>query len=413
MLKVPCSFREIVDPEKVPDGFSVPLGVTNCLEGKVEKPGIALSYWMETQKNEKLYQEDSCSLFSWDQQFLGETETVPLLMFAVADGHSTRQADSSKSKELEDGGLFGEMVAEKMRLAIETMLKGFEKTCFEDNKEELKKQLEDQALMVDQALMKEGLGRNSGSTLSFALVSQDHIVLGNTGDSSVFYASPEKHENGWLKCITSANIFEVEHLHHKKENEVEIRKDLESMLSEFGKDSRPYNVCREYYKEHLGTIEEFKRVTDAGLELTADRAGALAMTRAFGDFDQKSNEELTFENQGIIATPHITIKKRVKLEREFLGLFTDGVIFEYKYTDYYNRETKYSFADRYSRVVEDVLENWENDSLVSTSDMLHQLASGYRGYDDNEGMILVKFEEQGNEGKRKRSEESISSIGAP
>ena len=51
----------------------------------------------------------------------------------------------------------------------------------------------------------------------------------------------------------------------------------------------------------------------------------IAVSRAFGDFDYKSNEDLKCEEQAIICVPDITIHERDGPNDKFLVLACDGV----------------------------------------------------------------------------------------
>ena len=87
---------------------------------------------------------------------------------------------------------------------------------------------------------------------------------------------------------------------------------------------------------------EKERIEKSGLEVVGDsfeengelqtiykikkrEGGLLAVSRAFGDFDYKSNKDLKPEEQAVICVPDITIQKRSPLRDRFLVLACDGV----------------------------------------------------------------------------------------
>lgn len=74
MVTVPSNGAELFGDGKVSlvkdDGFvkvdTIPI---NLIEGHIEgsSPGMSCQYLMEVRQNGKKYQEDSCSVFSWNQ----------------------------------------------------------------------------------------------------------------------------------------------------------------------------------------------------------------------------------------------------------------------------------------------------------------------------------------------------------
>lgn len=71
--------------------------------------------------------------------------------------------------------------------------------------------------------------------------------------------------------------------------------------------------------------EEFNRINQGGGFVFQNRVnGELAMSRAFGDFQYKSNQSLSVFEQLVIAVPDITVHKRSKHD-EWMILACDGV----------------------------------------------------------------------------------------
>ncbi|KAL3908470.1 MAG: hypothetical protein SGILL_008467, partial [Bacillariaceae sp.] len=145
---------------------------------------------------------------------------------------------------------------------------------------------------------------------------------------------------------------------------------------------------------------EFKRAADANLEVSATRVGNLTVTRCFGDFDMKSNPGVSFEKQGIIALPDILISERNLEKAEFLGLFTDGVMFEYEKEVNCDSHTwgpptrTVKYSERYGEHVAERILKRDPTSLKGVADSLHWTARRKRGHEDNEGMILVQLPAQ-------------------
>ena len=114
---------------------------------------IPCDFIMEVRKNDKTYQEDSCATFVWNQKYQ-DGSTAPVVMFAVADGHSNRNASYAfaSAKSTEDGGALGQMVTERMRNAFQAVLEDFPSDCWSTQEEILSKRLEDQGATVDESI---------------------------------------------------------------------------------------------------------------------------------------------------------------------------------------------------------------------------------------------------------------------
>lgn len=398
MLRVPVD-------KGIPDGFAeaapavaqeaseivIERMPVNLIEGRMvndqNKPSMSCRYLMEVRENGKGFQEDSCALFTWAQKFQDESEKVPVSMFAIMDGHSDRQYGKLLSAD-QDGGALGPIVADRMRHAFEKVCEGFTKDCFESQPDEVKRQLEDQGILVDESLQKEGKGLNCGATFSFAFVTETHVIIGNVGDSSVFYYAGcvDDKRTPWPK---SADTFGVEGLQRQKKCKEAFAKGWKGL-----EDSAKEKMLHESVP-----FMELERAAKAGMNVRANYVNHLAVTRSFGDFDHKSNAEVGgLENQGVIARPSVSIVKRDTQKREVLGLFTDGVIFEFEetihgYSRDIPRQARRSYDDGFRVAIENLFSTWdEPSSLMSAASRLHARANSHRGHADNAGIVLVAFQ---------------------
>ena len=360
-----------------------------------------------------------------------------MTLFAIMDGHSNRSSSSSSSISAkshrpsaedegggEDGGALGQTVAARMRDAFETVLRGFPLNCLEKQPQKVGSQLANQGILVDEGLQREGLGKSSGTTFSFALVSETHIVIGNVGDSEVFYSSFEANTTMNSSRITSVESFGADQLVKQKTHYEEITKLPEEcsnieyqklVLMRTGPSNGAeilgdgdvklfHDDCKKLLEKFY---HEYKRVHDAGGEISGkcirlkdeSTSVALAVTRAFGDFDFKSKNDLGgLDKQVVIARPSIRIIKRERNKREVLGLFTDGVAFEYTIPGY--RGGRYCEPDRRHTLVDFFIEtasamnsDWDKPSLIDQSERLNAAANRHSHHNDNAGLILIKFNE--------------------
>merc|ERR1712166_45954 len=116
----------------------------------------------------------------------------------------------------------------------------------------------------------------SGSTAVFALVTPSHIIVGNIGDS---------------RCV--------------------LRSD--GQMIAMSHDQKPSDE------------KESSRITNAGGTVVMNRVNkVLAVARAFGDFEFKSNPELGQTEQQVSPEPEFVVHERCR-EDEFLLLCSDGV----------------------------------------------------------------------------------------
>jgi len=419
MISVPTNGARLgLDKEGAGDGNGTRLKAdlipANLIEGRIEagtSPTMACRYLMEVRQNGRAHQEDCCAVFTWDQEFQDGTSQIHL--FTIMDGHSCWQGPS--------GTVFGLTVATRMREAFETTLKGLPKSCLKEQEDNVKQQLADQGMVVDQELQREGLGRYCGTTCSFALVFETHVVIGNVGDSTVFYSClcDDQSNTEILECDEypkTVESFGVDELQESKKSFEtyyrDVRKTLEEMFdgvtdslntSEKQKEGDPKgkDAAKKFWETRVPKqtwYQEFKRIEEAGAVVGENDIHSkkfticLQMTRAFGDFDMKSQSGLGgLEKQAVIARPSIKVFKREVGKREIIGLFTDGVAFNLK-KSCWNRQR--SVIDFLMETVQAMKIRWKEESLVALSDSLNSTANRRRNHNnDNAGVLLVKFQE--------------------
>mmetsp|Transcript_54393 Transcript_54393/g.132023 ORF Transcript_54393/g.132023 Transcript_54393/m.132023 type:complete len:454 (-) Transcript_54393:2505-3866(-) len=422
MISVPTNGARLgLDKEGAGDGNGTRLKAdlipANLIEGRIEagtSPTMACRYLMEVRQNGRAHQEDCCAVFTWDQEFQDGTSQVHL--FTIMDGHSDRRGPS---------GTFGLTVATRMREAFETTMKGFTKNCFEKHEGDVKQQLADQGMVVDESLQREGLGKCCGTTFSFALVFETHVVIGNVGDSTVFYSClTDNHsiELVYQERPKTAESFGVDELQAcKEECESWYERVLKIAQRQFDRVMDPLNTTSTEDQKEKATKEkndtekmvnaqrldcmwhhEFERVAGAGVEIgkehikSKDSSTCLQMTRAFGDFDMKSQSDLGgLEKQAVIARPSMEVVKRQVNKREIIGLFTDGVAFKWSEESLSSRylETNYYSVYRFlTDTIKTIKSSWNDESLVELSNDMNRIAKNRRKHPDNAGILLVKFQ---------------------
>lgn len=384
---------------------------------------IPCEFVMEVRKNGKKYQEDSCGAFMWNQTY-EDGSTAPISMFAVADGHSNRQAASlyytgDPSQLTEDGGELSKMVIERMRDAFEATLETLPSDCWKTDVKTVKKRLEEQGAVVDESIREDGLGQNSGTTFSFVLVTQSHVALGNVGDSIGYYVS---FNNGKVGYPISATTFGVDTIVEDKEWKAELLAELPH-LEQHESEQR---------ERFLRPFKEIERVEKAGCSVgrchISNGTTSLQVTRSFGDFDfkdptlvkktvnpesgggpgddEKEPEAVsTAKPENVDCTglgddkchefavsprPEICILERTKNEdNEVVGLFSDGIVFPY--TESGSAEPEKVSLEGALRKVSVQIGGGGSDLGLTSSKIHNSAASRRRWHLDNSGSVIVKL----------------------
>ncbi len=200
--------------------------------------------------------------------------------------------------------------------------------------------------------------RNGGTTGIMAVVSPTHIVVGNVGDSrcilvqssisKVSTISEEVEKKLKLEEKNELFLANVEDNVEDNSNEEIPKSQPQARLSESENEGIKV-VIKPLSTDHKPNLpDEKSRIEKAGLKVIEERffSGSngdqqnemtsiwkieksanekIAVSRAFGDFDYKSNEDLKSEEQAIVCVPDITIHERDCPNDMFLVLACDGV----------------------------------------------------------------------------------------
>ena len=168
---------------------------------------------------------------------------------------------------------------------------------------------------LDEELKNDGSKpRDGGTTAVVAVVSSQKILVANVGDS---------------RCILVKKGTTATNLDGEKEENEDGSPNIEVIpMSDDHKPDLP---------------DERARIESAGLEIHTDQIfpengeyeliskvkksdkEMLGVARAFGDYDYKSNEDLSPARQAVVCTPDIVVRDRVDGEDMFLILACDGV----------------------------------------------------------------------------------------
>jgi serine/threonine protein phosphatase PrpC len=163
--------------------------------------------------------------------------------------------------------------------------------------------------------------RDGGTTAVVAVVSSQKILVANVGDSRCILV---KKGTTSTNDVTESNLDGEEEEKEKEEDGINIE------VIPMSEDHKP------------DLPDERARIESAGLEIHTDQIfhdngeyeliskvkksdkEMLGVARAFGDYDYKSNEDLSPARQAVVCTPDIVVRDRDS-EDMFLILACDGV----------------------------------------------------------------------------------------
>lgn len=206
--------------------------------------------------------------FMEDKHIISDFSTLPThTLIAIMDGHGGDGAAITTSAELQN------------IIESSSEWNEYKKKLHEQGVEDvdiLSRCLVQAYIKMDAILLTSALTKTSGCTCVSAIITPRHIVCANVGDS---------------RCVIGSN----------------------GQVISMSEDHKPSNP------------EEFKRIKLGGGFVRFDRVcGALAMSRALGDFEYKRVDHRNIEEQLVICIPDIAVHQRQSGD-EILLLACDGV----------------------------------------------------------------------------------------
>jgi serine/threonine protein phosphatase PrpC len=159
--------------------------------------------------------------------------------------------------------------------------------------------------------------RDGGTTAIVALLSGQRILVANVGDSRCILvkkrAASKNNQNGEEESIGMSQIEVLSLSEDHKPDLPDERARIESAGLAIHIDQIPFNE-----DDKNGQYVMISKVKKSDKEM-------LGVARAFGDYDYKSNEELSSSRQAVVCTPDFVVMERADSEDMFLILACDGV----------------------------------------------------------------------------------------
>eukprot|EP00956_Cyclotella_meneghiniana_P013472 scaffold19525_cov68-Cyclotella_meneghiniana.AAC.6 len=246
--------------------------------------------------------------------------------------------------------------------------------------------LEDSFLRLDDDLRNHPSHiKNGGSTAIVAVISDKKMCIANVGDSRCILV--KKRSDGEVKRD------DMEGNEVKQSSDMTLDELNVVPLSEDHKPDLPSERARieaagmTIHVDHIPPEDgDSSELPTTIHKVKKSNNELLAMARAFGDFDFKSNEELSPSRQAVICTPEIIIKERTS-EDMYLILACDGI------WDVMSNEEVGLFVS--NKVSERSCAVEENDGVLArVGDDLLDLCLK-KGSKDNMSVLIVSFPASG------------------
>mmetsp|Transcript_36886 Transcript_36886/g.77878 ORF Transcript_36886/g.77878 Transcript_36886/m.77878 type:complete len:984 (+) Transcript_36886:161-3112(+) len=311
-------------------------GEVAVVQGNNEQNALRLQWGASEMNGWRIEMEDKILV---KYELYGEGETVPpnpatpdgnskddanptMGLFGVFDGHG-------------DGGFASDFIASH----LESKLKSHPEWplayygCNNNKHSDLVVSVLTQACHeLDDDLRKDATKpRDGGTTAIVAMVSNAYLFVANVGDSRCILVTK--------RTIVKQNVADSAEATEETEGSTEGSSDS-------GKDSIIQVVpMSEDHKPDLP--EERSRIESSGLSVQTDHVPPsetdpdgefttvhrvkksdtelLGVSRAFGDYDYKSNKELSATRQAVVCTPEVVVRERSEGEDMYLVLACDGV----------------------------------------------------------------------------------------
>jgi len=235
-------------------------------------------------------------------------------LFGVCDGHG-------------DQGLVSRFVADGVAPILQNQLS----VCAENGNDAWT------ATCLELDAQLKGTGRKGGSTAVFALVTDTSVIVANVGDSRCILI----HKPGLEQAMDqlSINDEQPEEATNAEESTIAVGERQPAVDAE----TQSSYIVTPLSEDHKPNLElEKARIEKAGLSVTVEtfeddggvctihkvqrsETDRLAVARAFGDFEYKSNAELPADEQAVVAVPEIRAHARDEDRDMYLVLACDGV----------------------------------------------------------------------------------------
>lgn len=361
---------------------------------------LKLDYGTSEMPGRRGTMEDAMATETWYDE-VGDGSDVSakrqeIALFAVCDGHG-------------DNGVVSNFIASNVSRILRDCKRDTDKSISEDitPKDYWNKIWGLACLQLDDQLRKFDMVAG-GSTAVFALVTENEIIVANVGDSRCILVC-EKDEiltRTNVNADNANNDVDVDYIKIKNtggqhENEpLEPPPQLINEVSIPSRDNAKLITVRALSNDHKPNLpDECERIQKAGFDvkdITFEEDGEkitihkivkndksqLAVSRAFGDFDFKSNNQLQACEQSVIPCAEVRVHERNPEEDLYLILACDGiwdVMTNEEVMDFVQQQSEIKSMESVDNILPDIADALLQQCLLNQSR-------------DNMSCILIKLQ---------------------
>jgi serine/threonine protein phosphatase PrpC len=359
--------------------------------------GLNMAYGTADMPGIRVIMEDSFCSQTWEQQSASGS-TVLYSLLGVCDGH-------------DDRGTVSQFVASNVAEILRGCIGGYDDGTDIMSVEHWQAVWYSACLQLDDRLKQASL--EGGSTAVFALITEDVIVVANVGDSRCILIQAEQGDGGMPLTTTAKESSEPPTLQDEHSSITEGDPKGDERISSITTDLAATDLAAKAVSmPETGTMtvkplsfdhkpdlpEEMARIEKAGLKVISQsyeeegqqytvhkvaktENDLLAVSRAFGDFEYKSNTTLGPEDQAVSCIADVQVHKRDPDRDQYLVLACDGI------WDVMDNNEVMDF------VLEQIKNKTDNASAAVLPEVSELLVAEClkRGSRDNMSAILVKL----------------------
>lgn len=233
-------------------------------------------------------------------------------LFGVFDGHG-------------DGGKVSSFIADHLLQTLQKEWVEYDKNE-DENKEsktaEGESMSKEEVVLInvccelDELLYEKNVHQHGGSTGVFALLKDKEIIVANVGDSRAILITGEEDAQSPTQKTTE-----------EKQNTTPSSPSYPISVIPLSEDHKPNLPAEKERIEKAGMkviSESFQNIVLHKIQLPGPSNTKIALSRAFGDFDFKSNPDLALEEQALTCVPEVATYRR-NTKDKLLVLACDGI----------------------------------------------------------------------------------------
>jgi len=343
---------------------------------------LRLEYGTSEMPGRRGNMEDAMCIETWYDEGDAGAKSQQIALFAICDGHG-------------DNGDVSQFIASHVSSIIRDCISKIDNSSRADfTQVDYWNTIWHSACLLLDAKLKEKVMITGGSTAVFALITEHEIVVANVGDCRcILICENDRKAPKEDTTAEVANNIDTDNDDNELKNIKETLDDspvTETTINESSEQpptlldestipsrddptkSRMVTALSNDHKPNLP--DESKRINEAGLQvegitfvengktrtihkIVTNENDQLAVSRAFGDFDYKANNQLQASEQSVIPIAEVRVHKRDPKKDIFLFLACDGiwdVMENHEVMDFVQRQMKIKSETSFNTILPDV-----------------------------------------------------------